>query len=253
VVFSEEAFQEALGRPRLQGWVPEYLNSNRAVPVRVIPEAELQATTKQWFVDFDRRIEDYRKFDVDLSWMMTWAKKYWWSFLVRDMSVNEELYTPDVKYTDVTTFGRTIVGIDEFVTYNFAFFDAIPDWRYDPLPGQVYIDRTPEGKWRTVIRYIGSGHWTGPLRFFPYDESAPSIHGNGQFIQCPAVDRYHFNEDGLMDEGETLYDSFDVLQRAGILPRDESWQFHTLVAASKVTSTVQRVKRELTSRIKLGR
>ncbi|MFI2561125.1 hypothetical protein ACH49Y_24065, partial [Nocardia farcinica] len=31
----------------------------------------------------------------DLSWLMTWAKKYWWSFLVRDMSVNDELYAPD--------------------------------------------------------------------------------------------------------------------------------------------------------------
>ena len=53
------------------------------------------------------------------------------------MSLNHELYAPDIRYTDVTTFGRTIVGIDEFVKYNFAFFDAIPDWRYDPLPDQV--------------------------------------------------------------------------------------------------------------------
>ncbi|WP_245662824.1 hypothetical protein [Nocardia vermiculata] len=107
----------------------------------------------------------------------------------------------NIRYTDVTTLGRTIVGIDEFVKYNFAFFDAIPDWRYDPLPNQVYPDVTPEGPGRTVIRYMGSGHWTGPLRSYPYDESTPVIYGNGRFVQCPAVDRYHFNAEGLLEEG----------------------------------------------------
>lgn len=86
---------------------------------------------------------------------------------------NRELYAPDVRYTDVTTFGRTVVGIDEFVACSFAFFEAIPDWRYDLLPDRVYLEVTPEGKVRTVIRYIGSGHWTGPLRLYPYDDTAP--------------------------------------------------------------------------------
>lgn len=113
--------------------------------------------------------------------------------------------------------------------------DAIPDWRYDPLPGQTYIDVTPERKVRTVIRYIGSGHWSGALRLFPYDGSGPTIYGNGRFIQCPAVDRYHFDENGLLEEGETLYDAIDCTQRAGILPRDDSWQFKSLFAASRLT------------------
>ncbi|WP_227981303.1 nuclear transport factor 2 family protein [Nocardia spumae] len=239
-MFDEEQFQQALRQPRLSKPAPELLNSNRSVPIRAIPEAELQAGTLQWFGEFERKLEAYGKLGVDLSWVMQWAKKYWWSFLVRDMSVNDELYAQDVRYTDVTTFGRTIVGIDEFVKYNFAFFDAIPDWRYDPLPNQVYLDVTPEGNVRTVIRYIGSGHWTGPLRLYPYDESAPVIHGNGRFIQCPAVDRYHFNADGLMEEGETLYDFLDATQRGGILPRDDSWQFRTLMAASKIPALLSR-------------
>jgi hypothetical protein len=244
--FSEESFQAALARPRLVGHVPEYLNSTRGEPVRVLQESELQATTRQWFADFERKLDHYSKhFGTDLSWVMTWAKKYWWSFLVRDMGINDELYAPDLTYTDVTTFGRTITGIDDFVTYNFAFFDAIPDWRYDPLPDQVYIDVTPEGTVRTMIRYIGSGHFSGRLRLYPYDDTAPCLYGNGQFLQCPAVDRYHFNSDGLMQEGETLYDILDALQRVGILPRDDSWQFHALFAASKVPPTITSLRRHV--------
>ena len=37
--------------------------------------------------------------------------------------------------------------------------------------------------------------------------------GNGAFIQCTAVDRYHFTSDHLMHEGETLY---DLLEKYGI-------------------------------------
>jgi len=251
-VFDEDEFQAALARPRLQGHVPTYLKSNRAEPIRVYQEHELQETTKQWFVDFDRKLEHYSKaFDMDLSWIMTWAKKYWWSFLVRDMSINDELYAPDVRYTDVTTFGHTIVGIDEFVKYNFSFFEAIPDWRYDPLPDQVYLDVTPEGTVRTVIRYIGSGHWTGPLRLHPYDDSAPVVYGNGAFLQCPAVDRYHFNAEGLMQEGETLYDLLDGLQRTGILPKGDSWALRGMFGATKIPALAADVQRRVTSLLSL--
>ncbi|OFB40346.1 hypothetical protein BA059_10045 [Mycolicibacterium sp. (ex Dasyatis americana)] len=243
-MFDEELFQKALDQPRLQGHVPTYLKSNRAEPIRVLQEPELQAMTKQWFVDFESKLDHYSKhFQTDLSWVMTWAKKYWWSFLVRDMDLNHELYAPDIKYTDVSTFGHTIRGIDEFVTYNFAFFEAIPDWRYDPLPDQVYLDVKPDGTVRTMIRYIGSGHWTGALRLHPFDDSAPRVYGTGQFIQCPAVDRYHFNKDGLMEEGETLYDIVDGLQRGGILPGGDSRLLRGLFGLSKVPATASRLTR----------
>ncbi|MGE2734590.1 nuclear transport factor 2 family protein [Mycolicibacterium vaccae] len=246
-MFDEEMFQKALAQPRLVGHVPEFLESNRAEPVRVFQEHELQTMTKQWFVDFATKLDFYSNhFDQDLSWVMTWAKKYWWSFLVRDMDLNHELYAPDIRYTDVSTFGHTIVGIEEFVKYNFAFFAAIPDWRYDPLPDQVYIDVKPDGTVRTMIRYIGSGHWTGALRLHPFDDDAPRVYGNGQFIQCPAVDRYHFNADGLMEEGETLYDIVDGLQRGGVLPSGDSRLLRTLFAASRIPATVTKVRRRLT-------
>ncbi|MET9202670.1 nuclear transport factor 2 family protein [Gordonia sp. NPDC003585] len=247
-MFTEEAFQEALARPRLAKPAPEYLKSNRGVPIRAISEPELQEQTREWFDMFAKKLDFLERQGNDVAWLMTWAKKYWWSFLVRDMSINDELYAADLRYTDVTTFGRTIVGIDDFVTYNFAFFDAIPDWRYDPLPDQVYVDITPEGKVRIMIRYIGSGHFSGALRLYPYDGSAPTLYGDGRFIQCTAVDRYHFNTDRLMEEGETLYDFIDATQRAGILPRDDSRVLRAAFAASKIPVSVQRLTQRFTSR-----
>lgn len=244
--FDDELFVQALAQPRLRQPLPEFLPGNRGGDrVRVRTEEELSAMTRQWFVDFERKIEHYRTLGVELDWMLEWAKKYWWSFLTRDMSLNDELYTADLRYKDPTTFGRTIVGIDEFVKYNFAFFAAIPDWRYDPLPDQVYIDLTPDGAARIVIRYIGSGHFDGSLRFYPYDETAPVLHGAGHFVQCAAVDRYHFNADHLMYEGETLFDFIDATQSAGIVPSGESWQFHILMQASRLPREMGALRRRI--------
>ncbi len=242
-MFNEELFQSALAQPRLRQPLPEFLGGNRSSgKVRVLDEDALNAMTRDWFIAFERKVAHYKTFGIDVAWLIEWAKKYWWSWLMRDMSLNHELYTEDVRYKDPTTFGRIIVGQDEFVKYNFAFFDAIPDWRYDPLPGQVYIDITPEGETRILIRYIGSGHFDGSLRFYPYDNTAPTLHGTGTFVQCTAVDRYHFNSEGLMYEGETLFDLLDATQSAGVIPADDSWQFKALMEASRVPSMMQKVR-----------
>ena len=56
-MFSEEKFQDALAKPRLKQPLPEYLPGNRAGgKVRVISESELSAMTRQWFVEFDRKV-----------------------------------------------------------------------------------------------------------------------------------------------------------------------------------------------------
>lgn len=238
-MFTEEMFQAALRQPRLRQPLPKLIDT-RGEPVRVLNENELTAMTRQWFADYERKIEFYAKHGFDIAWTLSWAKKYWWSWMARDMSYNHELYTPDLRYKDPTSFGRTMVGLDEFVAYNFAFFEAIPDWRYDPLPGQVYIDLTPEGECRIMIRYLGSGHWDGPLRVHPYDDSAPAIPGTGAFVQCVAVDRYHFNAEGLMCEGETLFDAFDAVQTSGLLPGPRSWQFNGLLRAVGLATAVGR-------------
>jgi hypothetical protein len=243
LMFDQAEFEKALATPRLRQPLPEFLPGNRGGgKVRVLAEPELNAMTRQWFVDYERKIQYYAEHGIDVGWTLEWSKKYWWSWLMRDMSLNDELYEPDLRYKDVSTLGRILVGLDEFVKYNFAFFDAIPDWRYDPLPGQIYLDFTPEGEVRIVVRYIGSGHWTGPLRLYPYDETAPAIQGTGLFVQCTAIDRYHFNQDRRMYEGETLFDAFDATQSAGILPRDDSWQFHALMKATKLLVTLRNIR-----------
>jgi hypothetical protein len=146
-----------------------------------------------------------------------------------------------------------MVGLDEFVTYNFAYFDAIPDWRYDPLPDQIYIDIAPDGQTRIVIRYLGSGHRDGPLKVYPYGNTAPSIAGTGAFVQCAAIDRYHFNGDGLMYEGETLFDAFDATQSSGLLPGPASWQFKALLRATGLAVAARKAVPVLrTARTQLG-
>jgi len=245
-MYDEDSFQQALSHPRLRQPLPEFLPGNRAGgAVRVRTEDELNASTRVWFDEFAAKLRLYEGLGLDLGWLMDWTKKYWWSFLVRDMSINAELYAEDIRYKDPTTFGREIVGIEEFVKYNFAFFDAIPDWRYDPIPGQAYIDVTPGKEVRLVVRYLGSGHFDGVLRLYPYDETAPKLHGVGTFVQCAAVDRYHFDAEGRMYEGETLFDFIDATQSAGVLPRDDSWQFHALMRASAMPGALHRLRSRL--------
>ncbi|BBY55476.1 nuclear transport factor 2 family protein [Mycobacterium koreense] len=245
-MFDEAKFREAIAQPRLRQPLPEYLGGNRAGGrVKVLTEEELNAQTEQWFTDLDAKIAFYAEHGLDVAFAAEWAKKYWWSWLMRDMSLNDELYTPDLRYKDPTTFGRIIVGLEEFVRYNFAFLDAIPDWRYDPLPGQVYFDVDPDGETRVIVRYIGSGHFSGTLRFYPYDDSAPAVHGVGTFVQCTAVDRYHFGRDGRMYFGETLFDILDALQSAGVVPGDDSPVFKLLMGASRVPGMINTVRRTL--------
>ncbi len=238
-MFDQAKFEEALATPRLQPPIPEYLAGNRGGGrIRVLTEPELTARTKQWFVDYEKKIEYYARHGIDIAWTIEWAKKYWWSWLMRDMSLNGELYTPDLCYTDTSSFGRTIAGLDEFVKYNFAFFAAIPDWRYDPLPGEIFVDLASDGEVRIVVRYMGSGHWSGPLRLYPYDEKAPTLYGTGVFIQCHGIDRYYFNRDGLMYKGDTSYDIFEALQTVGILPRDDSPVFKGILKTTKLVSAL---------------
>ena len=167
-MFDETKFQEALALPACASRFPS--SCRATVPAVNSPHAHRAGTQR----DDHRMVRRLREEDrllrrtrlrhrVDAGV----GQKYWWSWLMRDMSLNHELYTEDLRYKDPSTFGRILVGQEEFVTYNFAFFDAIPDWRYDPLPGQVYIDLTPDGELRMCIRYIGTGHFSGALKFYP--------------------------------------------------------------------------------------
>lgn len=233
-MFDFALVEKELDRPRLRQPLPARLPSNRGDPARVVPEDELNAMHREWFRRLEQRIAFMADHGIDIGWLYEWAAKYTWSWLSQDMSRNHELYTDDLRYVDPTTFGRELVGLDEFVKYNFAFLNAISDWRYDPFPDQMYIDVTPEREVRLVVRYMGSGYMDGTLRLYPYDESAPALVGNGAFIQGCAVDRYHFNSDGLMTFGETLWDFMDMAQSAGLVPRDDSPVFRSAIKVAQI-------------------
>ena len=89
---------------------------------------------------------------------------------------------------------------------------------------------------------MGSGYVDGTLRLYPYDASAPAIVGTGKFVQSCAVDRYHFTPDGLMYFGETLWDFMDMAQTIGVAPRDDSWQFKSLMRLTALPGHVQRIR-----------
>ncbi|MFD4462114.1 hypothetical protein [Nocardia sp. NPDC058480] len=57
-------------------------------------------------------------------------------------------------------------------------------------------------------------------------------------MQCTAVDRYHFNADHLMYEGETLYDLLDAVQLAGIAPGPSSRSFSWLMRGASLATRV---------------
>lgn len=244
--YTEEKLERALERhTMLKGRAPQIVRGNRSQAERVYSEDELNANAKTWFREFETQLEFYAKLGHDVSWVLDWTKKWWYSWLVRDMEVAAEICTADMTYKDPVCFGKPLVGLDEFVAYNFAFFDAIPDLRYDPLPGQSFLQINPDGTAQMMVRYIGTGHWDAPLKLYPFDKTAPALPGNGAFMQCSAVDRYYWDADHKLYHGETLWDGFDVMQMSGIFPKAESLQFKLLMNGLKVPSAAARLRRLL--------
>lgn len=222
-----------LQRKRLRKDPPEYLECNRLGKIKTLTEDELIQNNIDFFDDLEKRIPLYNKMGTDISFLDEWMKKWWGGWLDRDMDLVETLVTKDIHWMDPICFGKPTIGMQEFVDYNDAFFDALPDWRYD-LIDSAWIDVIPGKGVRTVLHYYGSGHWDNPLKLTPFDESALSIPGTGEFMQCQAVDRYYFNEDGICYRGETLYDMMEALQMSRLLPSSDSWQFGALTSLSQM-------------------
>ncbi|WP_196054829.1 nuclear transport factor 2 family protein [Nocardia aurantiaca] len=244
--YSEAKFAQALDRRMLKKAPPKFFCGNRSQEERVFTEDELNENARIWFREFEEQIGFYEKLGHDVHWVLDWTKKWWWAWLVRDLDAVAELCTQDVTYKDPVSFGKTMVGLQEFIDYNIAFFDAIPDWRYDPLPGQSFLQINPDGTVQMMVRYLGTGHWDGPLKVYPFDETAESLPGNGAFMQCSAVDRYYWNADGMLYRGETIWDAFEGLQGAGVFPKAGSLQFKLLMKVLEVPNTAARLRRSLT-------
>lgn len=243
--YSPERLARALERSSLKQTPPEFVRGNRSTSEPVLSEPELNNSARVWFEQFEQQIEFYGTLGHDLSWILDWTKKWWYAWLLRDMDVVADICTADMTYKDPVCLGKPLVGIDEFIAYNFAFFDAIPDLRYDPLPGQSFLQLNPDGSAQMMVRYIGTGHWDRPLKMYPFDETAASLPGNGAFMQCSAVDRYYWNADHKLHHGETIWDAFDVLQMSRVFPSADSFQFKLLMNALKVPNAVTRIRRIL--------
>lgn len=245
IPYSEAAFEAALDRKTLARPAPAVVHANRSQAEPAYSEEQLNANTRHWFLEIEQQVRHYEKLGHDLQWVVDWTKKWWYGWLFRDMDLIAEICELDLTYKDPVSFGRTLIGFQEFIDYNDAFFEAIPDWRYDPLPGESFLNVTPDGDVRMTVRYVGTGHWDGALKLYPFDRAAAAMPGTGAFMQAAAVDRYHFNAAGKLYKGESLWDAFDAMQMSGLLPKDDSIAFRSIMGAARIPAAAARLRNRL--------
>lgn len=240
-------FEALLDRKTLLKPPPEYLKGNLAHPVRVLSEDELCRGTRQFFEELEAQLTYYsERLDHDVMWLNDWLRRYWAAWVGGiDEDLVRQTIAEDVEYKDPTAFGRPMVGIQNFIDYNQAFFDAATDLRYDALPGQVSIQVSPSGEVLFMARYSGCGHWDRPLRMHPWTPGARAIPATGAFVQLFPVDRYHFDEEHKLCRGETLWDPIEAMQLIKVLPSDESLLFRGMMAAGHVGALATRLTRRL--------
>jgi hypothetical protein len=243
----EVKFQACLNRKTLLKDPPVFLKGNLAHPVRVLNEDELIAGTRQFFDEFEAQMAYYsERLDHDVTWLTGWLKRYWaaWSGGI-DEDLVRQTVAEDVVYKDPTAFGRPMVGVQNFIDYNQAFFDAATDLRYDALPGLCSVQVSPSGEVLFMARYSGCGHWDKPLRMHPWTKGARAIPATGAFVQLYPVDRYHFNADHQLCRGETLWDPMEAMQLISLLPSDTSLLFRGMMQAGSVGALATRLSRRL--------
>lgn len=237
----ETKFQAALTRRVLRKPAPAFIEGNRGVRERVQSEDELVAQSVQFFDGLHKQLSFYsERLGHDVMWLETWLKKWWIAWIGGiDHALVDELVAEDCVWKDPISFGREMKGRQLIVDYNQSVFNGVPDLRYDPIPGQVAVQVSPEGEVMMIARYYGCGHWDNPLRMYPFDENAAAIPGTGVFIRIPGVDRYHFNAQHQVCNAETLWDGFEALQLLGVLPKDTSRPFKAAVAAGQFAANLK--------------
>lgn len=230
----EPRFQAALDRKAFKKPLPKYFGGNRTTPIKVVREEELCQGTRIFFDDLEKQLRFYSdRLGHDVMWFEDWLKKYWVAWLGGiDKALCHEVLHPDVEYVDPLSFGRVMVGVQGFIDYNQAFFDATPDLRYDAIPGQASVQVSPDGQLTFMARYYGTGYWEKPLRMYPFTPGSVAIPATGCFMQGTAVDRYHFcMKTRKLIRGETLWDPLGFMQMIGLIPNDATPQFHALMKA----------------------
>lgn len=244
----EARFQEALGRLSIARPMPPFVQGNRSAPVPTVGEQELQAMTRRLFDEVEDQCAFYtERLGNDVMWVLEWLKKYWaaWSGGVNEDLVRETV-AEDCEYKDPLSFGRIMHGVQAFIDYNQAFYDAAPDLAYYLIPGEVSLQVSRKGDVIFMGRYVGCGHWDHPLRMYPFTPGSAAIPGTGAYIQGYPVDRYHLDpKTHKVFRGETLWDPFELLQIQKLMPSDTSLAFKAMVEAGKVATPAIRLGRRL--------
>ncbi|MGA4791357.1 nuclear transport factor 2 family protein [Nocardia sp. AB354] len=244
----EARFQQALSRLSIAKPMPPTVQGNRSEPIPTVGEQELQRMTHQLFDEVEAQCAFYtERLGMDVMWVLEWLKKYWsaWSGGVNEDLVRETI-SEDCRYKDPLSFGRTMYGVQAFIDYNQAFYDAAPDLAYYLIPGEVSLQVSPKGEVIFMGRYVGCGHWDHPLRMYPFTPGSPAIPGTGAYIQGYPVDRYHLDPvTHKVTHGETLWDPFELLQIQKLMPSDTSLAFKAMVNAGKLVTPAIKAARRL--------
>lgn len=244
----EATYQRALSRLSIAKPMPRFVQGNRSEAIATVTEVELQDMTRQLFAEVEDQCAFYtERLGNDVMWVTDWLKMYWsaWSGGI-DEDLVRATVQDDCAYKDPLSFGRTMHGIQAFIDYNQAFYDAASDLAYYLIPGEVSLQVSRKGDVIFMGRYVGCGNWVNPLRMYPFTPGSPAIPGTGAYIQGYPVDRYHLNpQTRKVYKGETLWDPFELLQIQRLMPADTGLAFKALVAAGKVVTPAIKLSRRL--------
>lgn len=179
---------------------------------------------------------------------------YWsaWSGGI-DLELVRATIQEDCVYHEPLSFGRPLHGIQAFIDYNQAYYDAAADLAYYAHPGEASLQVSPKGDILFMARYTGCGRWENPLRMWPYTADAPAIPGTGGYIQLNPVDRYHLNpKTRKVFKGETLWDPLESLQIQRLFPADTSLAFKAMIKAGQLVTPALKLSRKLSGTYENG-
>lgn len=244
----EATFQRALDRLSIARPMPPFVQGNRSEPVPTVTERQLQDQTRQLFAEVGDQCAFYtERLGNDVMWVLDWLKMYWsaWSGGV-DKDLVRATVQEDCQYKDPLSFGRIMHGVEAFIEYNQAFYDAAADLAYYLIPGEVSLQVSRSGDVIFMGRYVGCGNWENPLRMFPFTPGSPGVPGTGAYLQVYPVDRYHLNpKTRKVYKGETMWDAFELLQIQRLFPADTSLAFKAMVEVGKLATPVIKLRRNL--------
>jgi hypothetical protein len=107
--------------------------------------------------------------------------------------VLEQSMDPAIVYTDATSWGLDVAGMESTLEASFAATNALPDgvvYPWDHTPNSLPYWDVTDGVARIVIPWRGVGRWSAPLKVH---NRLPKIPNTNKDVHWKGVDRYEFS------------------------------------------------------------